>query len=178
MANSMFPHHPRRKYTWLSPDGNTRNQIDYILINSRWQSSIINARTFPGADCGSDHQSLVALLRLRLKNIRKPTDTVTRFDLENLSSGLYTIEVDNRFSALCSESEELTPEERWKKVKHIILDSAHQTLGVKKCNAKQKWIQRDTLDMIDQRQKVKVQRSVHSDVQTNKACSEKTRKLS
>jgi len=43
VANSMFPHHPRRKYTWLSPDGNTRNQIDYILINSRWQSSIINA---------------------------------------------------------------------------------------------------------------------------------------
>jgi len=38
VANSMFPHHPRRKYTWLSPDGNTRNQIDYILISSRWQS--------------------------------------------------------------------------------------------------------------------------------------------
>jgi len=163
VANSMFLHHPRRKYTWLSPDGNTRNQIDYILINSRWQSSIINARTFPGADCGSDHQLLVALLRLRLKNIRKSTDTVTRFDLENLSSGQYTVAVENRFSALSSESEELTPEERWEKVKHIILDSAQQTLGVKKCNAKHRWIQQDTLDMIEQRRKVKVDRSMHSD---------------
>jgi len=50
------------------------------------------------------------------------------------------LDVIPRFSAPCSESEELTPEERWEKVKHIILDSAHQTLGVKKCNAKQKWI--------------------------------------
>jgi len=56
LATSTFPHHPKRKYTWLFPDGSTRNQIDYILINSKWQSSIINAETFPGADCGSDHQ--------------------------------------------------------------------------------------------------------------------------
>ena len=83
--------------------------------------------------------------------------------MEKLSSGLYTVEVENRFSALCSESEELTPEERWEKVKHIILDSAHQTLGVKKYNAKHGWIQQDTLDMIDQRRKVKTKRSVHSD---------------
>ena len=40
ITNTMYQHHPRRKYTWISPDGNTLNQIDYILIDNRWKTSI------------------------------------------------------------------------------------------------------------------------------------------
>ena len=86
VANSMFSHHPRRKYTWLSPDGSTRNQIDYILINSKWQLSIINAQAFPGANCGSDHQYCCWLLYYGYvsRTSGNPQNTVTRFHLENL----------------------------------------------------------------------------------------------
>ena len=35
-----------------SPDGQHRNQIDYILYSQRWRSSIYSAKTRPGADCG------------------------------------------------------------------------------------------------------------------------------
>jgi len=35
IANSLFKNHPRRIYTWTSPDGTYRNQIDYIMIGSR-----------------------------------------------------------------------------------------------------------------------------------------------
>ena len=31
MANTLFPQHKRRLYTWTSPDGQHRNQIDFIL---------------------------------------------------------------------------------------------------------------------------------------------------
>lgn len=37
-------------WTWTSPDGNYRNQIDYILIGSRWKTSIRNSHTLPGTD--------------------------------------------------------------------------------------------------------------------------------
>ena len=59
LANTMFKQHPRRLYTWTSPDGNTRNQIDYISIAHRWKTSFMNCRTYPGADCDTDHQLLV-----------------------------------------------------------------------------------------------------------------------
>ena len=55
--------------TWTSPDGQHRNQIDYILCNRRWRSSIQSAKTRPGADCGPDHELLIAKFRLKLKNI-------------------------------------------------------------------------------------------------------------
>ena len=38
IANTVFQQHKRRPYTWTSPDGQYRNQIDYILCSQRWRS--------------------------------------------------------------------------------------------------------------------------------------------
>ena len=57
-----------------SPDGQRRNQIDYILCSQRWRSSTQSAKTRPGADCGSDHELLIAKFRLKLKKVGKPLD--------------------------------------------------------------------------------------------------------
>ena len=43
IANTLFQQHKRRLYTWTSPDGQHRNQIDYILCSQRWRSSIQSA---------------------------------------------------------------------------------------------------------------------------------------
>ena len=43
-ANTLFQQHKRRLYTWTSPDGQYRNQIDYILCSQRWRSSIQSAK--------------------------------------------------------------------------------------------------------------------------------------
>ena len=40
IENTLFQQHKRRLYTWTSPDGQHRNQIDYILCSPRWRSSI------------------------------------------------------------------------------------------------------------------------------------------
>ena len=40
IANNLFQQQKRRLYTWTSPDGQHRNQIDYILCSKRWRSSI------------------------------------------------------------------------------------------------------------------------------------------
>ena len=40
IANTLFQQHKRRLYTWTSPDGQHRNQSDYVLCSQRWRSSI------------------------------------------------------------------------------------------------------------------------------------------
>ena len=47
IANTLFQQHKRRLYTWTSPDGQHRNQTDYILCCQRWRSSIQLAKTRP-----------------------------------------------------------------------------------------------------------------------------------
>jgi hypothetical protein len=38
----VLPHQNMLKYTWTSPAGKTHNQIDHILIDRRWHSSILD----------------------------------------------------------------------------------------------------------------------------------------
>ena len=66
IANTMFLQHKRRLYTWTSPDGKNRNQIDYILGRKRWKSAIQAVKTLPGADCGTDHELLHATINVKL----------------------------------------------------------------------------------------------------------------
>ena len=80
IANTLFQQHKRRLYTWTSPDCQHRNHIDYILCRQRWRSSIQSAKTRPGADCGSDHELLIAKCRLKLKKVEKTTRPF-RYDL-------------------------------------------------------------------------------------------------
>ena len=70
IGNTWFEQHARRLWTWKSPGDNTRNQIDYILINSRFRNALLVAKTFPGADCGSDHVPVCGTIRLKLKKKR------------------------------------------------------------------------------------------------------------
>ena len=64
IGNTLFQQHKRRLYTWISPNGQHQNQIYYILCSQRWRSSIQSAKTRLGADCGSDHELLIAKFRL------------------------------------------------------------------------------------------------------------------
>ena len=83
VCNTLFEQHKRRLYTWMSPDGKTRNQIDYILIQKGKRTCVRNTRTFPGADCGSDHQLLCVDVHYRVKN-RKRDQPVARFDMNQI----------------------------------------------------------------------------------------------
>ena len=98
IANTLFQQHKRRLYTWTSADGQHQNQIDYILCSQRWRSSIQSAKTRLGADCGSDHELLIAKFRLKLKKVGKTTRLFS-YDLNQIPY-LYTVEVTNRFKGL------------------------------------------------------------------------------
>ena len=73
IANTLFQQHKRRLYTWMSPDGQPWDQIDYSLCSQRWRSFIQSAKTRLRADCGSDHELLIDKFRLKLKKVRKTT---------------------------------------------------------------------------------------------------------
>ena len=56
------------------------------------------SQTRPGADCGSDHELIIAKFRVKLKNKGKTTRPF-RFDLNHIPYN-YIVEVTNRFMGL------------------------------------------------------------------------------
>ena len=118
-ANILFQQRKRRLYTWTLPDGQHRNQIDYILCSQRWISSIQSTKTRPGPGCGSDHELLVTKFRLKLKKTGN-TARPFRYHLNQIPYD-YTVEVRNRFKGL--DLIDRVPDEIWNEVRDIVQET-------------------------------------------------------
>ena len=113
---------------WSKP-----KSIDYIPCSQRWRSSIQPAKTRPGADCGSDHELLIAKFRLKLKKVGKTTRPL-RYDLNQIPYD-YTVEVGNRFKGL--DLIDRGPDELWAEVRDIVQETRIKTIPMeKKCKKK------------------------------------------
>jgi len=128
ITNTPFQQPKRTLYTWTSSDGKQRNQIDYILCSQRWRSSIQSAKTRLGADCGSDHELLIAKFRLKLKKVGKTTRPF-RYDLNKILYD-YTVEVRNRFKRL--HLIDRAPDELWTEVCDTVQETGIKTIAKKK----------------------------------------------
>ncbi|KAF7248571.1 Craniofacial development protein 2 [Varanus komodoensis] len=151
IANTLFQQPKRRLYTWTSPDCQHRNQIDYVLCSQRWRSSIQSVKTRPGADCGSDHELLVAKFRLKLKKVGKSTRPL-RCDLNHIPDE-YTVEVTNRFKEL--DLKDGVSEEVWTEVRDIVQEVATKTIPKKKKCKKAKWLSEAALQIAEERREAK-----------------------
>ena len=86
------------------------------------------SKTRPGADCGSDHELLIAKFRLKLKKVGKTTRPF-RYDLNQISYD-YTVEVRNRFKGL--DLIDRVPEELWMEVRDVVQEAMIKTIPKKK----------------------------------------------
>ena len=77
---------------------NTKIRLIIYFAAKKWRRCIQSAKTRQGADCGSDHELLIAKFRLKLKKVGKTTRPF-RHDLNQIPYD-YTVEVRNRFKGL------------------------------------------------------------------------------
>jgi hypothetical protein len=105
VKSTMFPHRNMHKYTWTSPDGKTRNQIDHILVDRRRHLNVLDVRSFRTADCDTDHYLVVAKIweRLAMDKQRSQRFDMERFNLKKLNDvegkEQLRVEMSNRFAA-------------------------------------------------------------------------------
>ena len=147
IANTLFQQHKRRLYTWTSPDGQHQNQIDYILCRQRWRSCILSAKTRPGADCGLDHELLIAKFRLKLKKVGTNTSPF-RYDRNQILHD-YTVEVTDRFKGL--DLIDRVPEKLWTEAHDIAQETVIKTIPKKKKWKKAKWLSDEALQIAEKR---------------------------
>ena len=124
IANTLFQQHKKRLYTWTSQDGRQQNKIDYILCSQAWRRSIQLAKTRSEADCGLDHELLIAKFRLKLKKVEKTTRPF-RYDLSQTPYD-YTVEMRNKFKGL--DLIDRVPDELWMEVHDIVQETGIKTI--------------------------------------------------
>ena len=123
------------------------NKTDTWLVNNDY------AKTRLGADCGSDHELLIAKFRLKLK--KGKTTRPFRYDLKLLPYD-YTVEVKNRFKGL--DLIDRVPEELWTEVRDIIQEAVIKTIPKKKKCKKAKWLSEEALQIAVKRKELKSRR--------------------
>ncbi|KAL0881425.1 hypothetical protein ABMA27_001289 [Loxostege sticticalis] len=100
MMNSFFQKPPQRKWTWMSPDGSTKNELDFIITTDRrmfTDVSVINR-----VKTGSDHRMLRGILNIdvKLERSRLIKSTLRPSNTHISCPESFQLELSNRFECL------------------------------------------------------------------------------
>ena len=117
-------------------------------------ADILSAALSPEADCGSDHELLIAKFRLKLKKVGK-TIRPFRYDLSQIPYD-YTVEVRNRFKGL--DLIDRVPDELWNEVHDIVQETGIKTIPMEKKCKKAKWLYGEALQIAVKRREEKSKR--------------------
>ena len=116
-------------------------KIRLIIFFAAKNADALYSKTTPGADCGKDHELLIAKFRLKLKKVGKTTRPF-RYDLNQIPSD-YTVAVRNRFKGL--DLIDRVPDELWMEVHDIVQETGIKTIPKQKKYKKTKWLSEEAL---------------------------------
>lgn len=154
IANTIFTQHKRRLYTWRSPDGKYKNQIDYVLIRQRWRSSITTAKTLPSADCDTDHQLLMFELTIKLKSCRRnEMKHIPKINPEQVPT--FTTNVIQKVQLHVSDIINMNPNDIWRALKDSINETLNEVTSETEVKKQQPWLSAETLSLISSRRHIK-----------------------
>ena len=155
IGSTCFPHKNIHKGTWISPDGNTINQIDHVLINRKFRSALQDARSYRGADCDSDHLLVIAKIKIRLCKGKAKSKIGKKYDVSKLAveetRQEYQLAISNRFAMLREEHIDI----EWTDIKQVVKEAAVDTLGFAK-KKKNMWFDEECERVADARRKDRI----------------------
>ncbi|XP_046856000.1 craniofacial development protein 2-like [Xenia sp. Carnegie-2017] len=98
IANTMFKKPAKRKWTWRSPNGEVKNEIDYILVNKK--EIMLNIEVINTVNIGSDHRMIRSTVRMntKMERSRMVKASAPKINIEGLLQKReeFQIELSNR----------------------------------------------------------------------------------
>ncbi|XP_061175584.1 uncharacterized protein LOC133184509 [Saccostrea echinata] len=161
IGGSAYQHKNIHKETWISPDGKTKNQIDFITISRKWRRSFLDTRSRRGADVASDHHLVQGTIKVKLKAFKDNCDRPhIKFNTQRLQEkgtrDTFSITLKNRFEVLNNVCQVTPLEEHWNSIKDNWKDTCEEILEKREKQDKE-WLSRDTWKLVEERKLLKQQ---------------------
>lgn len=130
IMNTFFEKKANRRWTWISPNKTTKNEIDFILTDK--PRSVTDVSVLNKFNTGSDHRLVRATFtintRIERQRLTRQTKRPNHLKLSEKASQ-FQIELSNRFEAL-NNNEDLST--NCDNITNTILDAAINTVGRQK----------------------------------------------
>ena len=107
IGGTIFQHKDFHKLTCKSPDGKIVNQIDHLVINNKWRSSLKEVHTCKGAVAGNDYYLVMSMLKLYLRKVLAKKNRPKKYNIPRLKQHevlhAFVVEIKNQFQLLSTE---------------------------------------------------------------------------
>ena len=162
IGGSVFLQKRIHKATWVSSDLITENQIDHVCIAKKFRRSLKDVRVKRGADVASDHDLVVAKLKLKLRrNETGEQRRRARYNVDFLrdvsTAERFRVTLSNRYQVpqeLHEDDEGLNINSQWMDVKEAVNYACEEVVGRRKPEHNE-WLSAETYRKIQERKSKK-----------------------
>jgi hypothetical protein len=138
--------------TWTSPDGNTVNQIDHVMVDAKRKGVVEDVRTMRGPNCDSDH--FLVKVKIRQKLIRTPIN-VNKQIKWNQNNPMNTTKLQQYRTCLCNKlnkkGKQQGIEEEWAHIKQTIMEAAKESIQTQNMSTRNEWWDDECRQIITQK---------------------------
>ena len=154
-TNTCFEHEKMRRYAWKQLGDTRRHQLDYILVRQRFQNSVKNASSYPGADADSDHNLVVMKQTVKLKKLKRRRKKL-QWSLQKLEAKVESFQNKMNNKIRGNNHNDVSIESKWKILKKAVLEDANTAVGYRTgTKARKPWVTDEVLRTMSERRKWK-----------------------
>ena len=151
ITNTFFKH--RRQHTWTSPDGKTKNTVDYIMLRQSARKKVLDSHVL-NHPCISDHRPVRCRLQLSTSTYKRNTNQTKRFDVAKLADSnthkLFEAAVSENLTQLLP-AETNNAQELMDTIAKSLINASSTVLGTSKSPKCKPWISDTTRSAIQQK---------------------------
>ncbi|MCP4648245.1 MAG: hypothetical protein GY852_11035, partial [bacterium] len=174
IQGTRFSHLDIHKATWRHPGSGEPHQIDHVITNSIWKSTVEDVRVYRGADIGSDHLLVVAKMKLHWKRRpKKERDHPWSFRrISQIQRQKYAQSVTR---ALEERRDNGTVEGKWARIRDIVQNEMQKKVREAPPLQRNEWLSRETLDIVEKKRKAFEEVQKVSNWSTDEGIAKKTK---